>query len=149
MVVRKLCASLVAYFLRPTVSWPKCLLQLLSCLNAGGAVAYEHLMSDHAEGAAQILPTLGRSQLLTALWFSVTLIEEVGKTSPTSIQTSVSPGLPIQAGLTNIWRSHKYHERVISTLNDVVELLRATLQPKPNLDRQIAEEGVKCFQVGP
>ncbi|KAL9030625.1 MAG: hypothetical protein Q9196_001281 [Gyalolechia fulgens] len=88
LVIRKLCTSLVAYFLRPMVTWNRCLLHLVCCLRQGDAVDYEQLMSSHDQDAAQVIPNLSKAQLLTALWFAVTLVEEVGKTSHASIQTS-------------------------------------------------------------
>ncbi|KAI4177772.1 MAG: hypothetical protein LQ343_000236 [Gyalolechia ehrenbergii] len=42
---------------------------------------------------------------------------------------------------------HKYHDRLGSTLDDVVYLLRTSLQLEPNLDIRLAEEAVKCFQA--
>ncbi|KAL8764203.1 MAG: hypothetical protein Q9184_000172 [Pyrenodesmia sp. 2 TL-2023] len=129
LVVRKLCTSLVAYFLRPTVSWNRCLLHLVCCFNAGEAVSYEQLMSTSDKDAARIVPSLGREQLLASIWFALNLIEEVEMTSPASIQT------------------HKFHEQVISTLDDLVAVLQHALQIKPELDRQIVEAAVKCFQA--
>ncbi|KAL8836862.1 MAG: hypothetical protein Q9170_002753 [Blastenia crenularia] len=129
LVVRKLCTSLAAYFLRPTITWNRCVLHLVCCLHQGDAVSYEQLMSSHDRDTSGVMQNLGRPQLLTALWFAVTLVEEVGKTSPASIQT------------------YKYHDRLDASLNDVVSLLHTSLRPKPDMDTRIAEEGVKCFQA--
>lgn len=89
LVIKKICTSLVAYFLHPTVMWNRCLLHLVCCLHQGDAVDYEQLMSSHDQDATQVIPNLSKGQLLTALWFAVTLVEEVGKTNYASIQTSV------------------------------------------------------------
>ncbi|KAL8927944.1 MAG: hypothetical protein Q9208_002019 [Pyrenodesmia sp. 3 TL-2023] len=124
LVARKLCTSLVAYFLRPTVSWNRSLLHLVCCFTAGEAVSCEQLMSTSDKDAARIVPRLGREQLLASIWFALNLIEEVEKTSPTSILTSI-----------------------ISTLDDVVMVLQHALQIKPDSDRQIVEAAVKCFQA--
>ncbi|KAL8907382.1 MAG: hypothetical protein Q9207_001432 [Kuettlingeria erythrocarpa] len=129
LVIRKLCTSLVAYFLRPTVSWHRCMLHLLYCFNAGDAVTSEQLMSSPDKDAARIVPSLGREQLLASIWFAVNLIEDVGKTNPASLLT------------------HKFYEQIISGLDDVVAVLQHALQTKADLDRQMVEEAVKCFQA--
>lgn len=43
--------------------------------------------------------------------------------------------------------SHKYHDRLGSTLDEVVYLLRTSLQLEPGFDIRLAEEAIKCFQV--
>ncbi|KAL9601742.1 MAG: hypothetical protein Q9219_002353 [cf. Caloplaca sp. 3 TL-2023] len=129
LVIRKLCTALVAYFLRPTTTWNRCLLHLVCCLHQGVAVGYEELMSSHTEDTTRLIPNLAKPQLLAALCFAVTIVEEVGKISSTSIQT------------------YKYHERLSSTLDDVVNVLRAALHQEPVLDTRIAEEGIRCFQA--
>lgn len=129
LVIRKICTSLVAYFLRPLVTWNRCLLHLASCLQHRDVVNYEQLMSSHDQDASQVIPNLSKTQLLASIWFAVTLVEEVGKTNHASIQT------------------HKYHDRLASTLDDVVYLLRTSLQLESTFDVQLAEEAVKCFQA--
>ena len=89
LVVRKLCTALVAYFLRPKISWDRCLLHLVCCMHRGDAVGYEQLMSNYGKDSSKVLLGLNESQLLAALWFAVSLVEEVGKTSSASIQTFV------------------------------------------------------------
>ncbi|KAL9008180.1 MAG: hypothetical protein Q9173_006666 [Seirophora scorigena] len=87
LVTRKLCSSLVAYFLRPTVSWDRCLLHLVCCLNAGDAVNYGQLMSSPDKDVTRVVPNLGRNQLLASIWFALNLVEEVSKTSSTDLRT--------------------------------------------------------------
>ncbi|KAI4095613.1 MAG: hypothetical protein LQ344_001544 [Seirophora lacunosa] len=129
LVTRKLCSSLVAYFLRPTVSWDRCLLHLVCCLNAGDAVNYGQLMSSPDKDVTRVVPNLGKTQLLASIWFALNLVEEVSKTSSTD------------------HRTHKYHERMIVMLEDVVGLLQSSLQLQGNSDAGIAAESMKCFQV--
>jgi hypothetical protein len=85
LVVRKICASLVAYFLRPHVSWKHCVRHLICCFSVGDVVPPQNL-SQHPSTAGLVM-NLVPMQLTTALWFSTSLIEEVGKTNPASIQT--------------------------------------------------------------
>ncbi|KAL8734875.1 MAG: hypothetical protein Q9166_001227 [cf. Caloplaca sp. 2 TL-2023] len=129
LVTKKLCTALVAYFLRPSVSWDRCLLHLVCCLGEGNAVSYEQLMSSSYTEASQVVQSLEKPQLLTALWFATTLVEEVGKTSSANIRT------------------HKYHEKVQHSLNDAVQLMQAAIAPpKPGSDNKPIKEGIKCFQ---
>jgi hypothetical protein len=85
LVVRKICASLVAYFLRPNVSWRHCVRHLICCFGVGDVVPRQNL-SRHPS-TAELVTNLDPIQLTTALWFSTSLIEEVGKTNSASIQT--------------------------------------------------------------
>ncbi|KAL9119683.1 MAG: hypothetical protein Q9187_003767 [Circinaria calcarea] len=83
---------------------------------------------DWLENCFEIVQRLGDAQLLTSLWFVTTLVEEVGKTSSESIQT------------------HKYHERVLCNLDDMVTLLRHGLNGKSH-NINLAEEGMKCYHA--
>lgn len=90
LVVKKLCTALVAYFLRSSASWERCLLHLICSLSEGEPVSYELMMSEHYEVASRVVTSLEAPQLLTAIWFATTLVEEVGRTSSESRLTSVS-----------------------------------------------------------
>ncbi len=85
LVLRKMCASLVTYFLRPSVSWQHCIRHLLCCFRAGSAVAQQSL-SEYPP-TDELVRQLSQLQLLTGLWFCVGLVEEVGKTDDASIET--------------------------------------------------------------
>ncbi|KAL8782535.1 MAG: hypothetical protein Q9213_005300 [Squamulea squamosa] len=87
-VIKKLCAALVAYFLRSPASWARCLLHLICSMSEGKPVNYVDMMSVHYQYATQKVKILDQSQLRTALWFATTLVEEVGKTDSESIRTS-------------------------------------------------------------
>ncbi|KAI4254377.1 MAG: hypothetical protein LQ352_003137 [Teloschistes flavicans] len=132
LVIKKLCSALVAYFLRPSVAWNRCLLHVICCLSEGGAVSYDQLVATSNKDSTLNISALGKKKLLTALWFATTLIEEVSKTNPFSIKTSVS--------------RRKYHGRVMSNMDDLVQLLLLALEIKPQQDREVAEEGMKCFK---
>ena len=84
-ITKKICAALVAYFLRPNVSWRHCVRHLLCCFGIGGVVP-SHAVSKQMPTAELILD-LEPYQLKTALWFSTILVEEIGQTSFTSLQT--------------------------------------------------------------
>lgn len=90
LVVKKLCTALVAYFLRSSASWERCLLHLICSLSEGEPVSYELMMSEHYDVASRVVTSLEAPQLLTAIWFATTLVEEVGRTSSESRLMSVS-----------------------------------------------------------
>lgn len=85
LITKKICASLVAYFLRPNISWGHCVRHLLCCFSVGNVV-HSHAISKYMPTAELVL-SLNPYQLKTALWFSTILVEEVGQTSFTSQQT--------------------------------------------------------------
>lgn len=87
LVIRKICASLVAYFLRPGVTWEHCVRHLICCFSVGEVVPLQ-AVSQHPS-TAELVINLSQLQLTTALWFSTNLVEEVGKTNIASIETYV------------------------------------------------------------
>ncbi|KAL9579114.1 MAG: hypothetical protein Q9203_006837 [Teloschistes exilis] len=133
LVTKKICSALVAYFFRPSVAWDRCLLHVICCLSEGGAVSYDQLTTTSNKDSTLIISSLEKQKLLTALWFATTLIEEVSKTNPFSIKTSVS--------------RRKHHGRVMSNMDDLVQLLLVALEIKPQQDSVIAQEGMKCFKA--
>lgn len=86
-VIRKLCSALVAYFLKPSTSWKRCLRHLLSCFAAGRVVGPDEL--SRFPSSHELLIQLNTLQLKTTLWFATALVEEVGKTSSKTSQTYV------------------------------------------------------------
>lgn len=90
LVVKKLCTALVAYFLRSSASWERCLLHLICSLSEGEPVNYDLMMAEHYDVASRVVTSLEAPQLMTAIWFATTLVEEVGRTSSESRLTSVS-----------------------------------------------------------
>ena len=85
LVLRKLCSTLVAYFLRPSVTWDRCVRHIVCCLNFGDVVSLHDLPS--MPSTIDILSNLDTLRVKVVLWFAAALVEEVGKTNPNSIQT--------------------------------------------------------------
>ena len=85
LVIRKLCSSLVAYFLKSSTSWDRCLKHLIWCFSIGSVVDKEGI--SQLPSTVVLLANLNALQLKTLLWFSTTLVEEVGKMNSNSIQT--------------------------------------------------------------
>ncbi|KAL9000030.1 MAG: hypothetical protein Q9169_001275 [Polycauliona sp. 2 TL-2023] len=131
LVVKKLCTALVAYFLRSSASWQRCLLHLICSLSEEECVNYELMMSQHYELATRVVTSLGAPQLLAAMWFATTLVQEVGRTSLENRLTSVRQRL-----------------RVHTNLDDFVQLMRTVMTlPKAESNPTLVEESIKCFQV--
>ena len=85
LVIRKLCSSLIAYYLRPTGKWSQCVRQLALSLHQGRVVPSGTLTQGPETGA--VAAQLSPSCLIALLWFAGGLVEEVGKTNIASIQT--------------------------------------------------------------
>ena len=85
LVVRKLCSSLIAYYLRPAGRWTHCIRHLVLSFIEGRVVPSNKL----AEGlkTASAVAELRSPCLMAILWFATGLVEEVGKTNAASIQT--------------------------------------------------------------
>lgn len=125
-VIRKLCSALVAYFLRPSTTWDKCLRHLLCCFTASRVVGTEEI--SQFPPPSELLGNLSIVQFKATLWFLTMLVEEVGKTSSKSSQT------------------HRYHDQLIRNVEDTVQLLHALLS-KPYLDNELVKDAIKCFQA--
>ena len=85
LVLRKLCSTLVAYFLRPSVSWDHCVRHVICCMRFGDIISRDNLSSMPPTG--DMLSHLDALKIKTVLWFAAALVEEVGKTNPDSAQT--------------------------------------------------------------
>ena len=85
LVIRKLCSSLVAYYLRPAGRWTQCIRHLVLSFNEGRVVPNDTVTEGPKTGS--VAAKLSPSCLMAMLWFAGGLVEEVGKTNAASIQT--------------------------------------------------------------
>ena len=84
VVLRKLCSSLVSFFLRFSSVWVHCIRHLICSLHIGHVVALSTLkMNDSIELAVRQLSGAG---LTAALWFSSSLADEVARVDQKSAQ---------------------------------------------------------------
>ncbi|KAI9818503.1 MAG: hypothetical protein M1827_000562 [Pycnora praestabilis] len=127
LVVRKLCSALVAYFLRPNVSWEKCIRHLICSFCNGEAILLESMGQYPA--TPDLVPRLSHPQAAAAFWFSSTLVEEVGKISSGSI-AKVQPNVDDAVAL--------IHQALDSVIRSGSGVRRC--------DEKLSEEGLKCFQ---
>ncbi|EMR90718.1 putative importin 13 protein [Botrytis cinerea BcDW1] len=128
LVVRKLCTTLVTYFLHFSSSWARCISHLTYCLCLGEAVPY-HKIED-APAMAALAQNLPDDKSLAILWFSATLVEEVGKTDSNSM------------------KQHKFHEYVVQNVEDIVTILTKGIVNTTGvpINTKVRQESMKCFQ---
>ena len=84
LVVRKLCSTLVAYFLQFSVSWSRCVKHVMYCLCVGQPTPYEAL--DEAPESTLLIRNISNEKAVVIFWFAATLVEEVGKTDSNSMK---------------------------------------------------------------
>ena len=85
VVIKKLCAALVSYYLRPSGVWKQCIRHLVLCMNDGEVIPVTSM--DHRPPTSSVVPSLSPNSTLAILWFARTLAEEVGKAYSSSLQT--------------------------------------------------------------
>jgi hypothetical protein len=129
-VIRKLCSSLVAYFLHASGTWRACVKHVAYCLCVGRALPEIDIHTTH--NVSDLIAALDAPKLTAVLLFATTLVEEVGKTSPTSPGTS------------------QYHAVLReSNLNDIVETLAASFcqGSRHATNPTVVEEAIFCYQA--
>ena len=84
MVLKKLCLTLVTYFIQFSSSWTRCVKHLLYCLSVKEALPYQTI--DAAPEVAHILERISDDQVVAMFWFAASLVDEVGKTDSNSLQ---------------------------------------------------------------
>jgi hypothetical protein len=84
LVVRKLCSTLVVYFLHFSSLWPQCVKHLIYSLCVGEAATLE--LPDSTPDITVLAERLTPEKASAALWFSSALAEEVGKTDANHIK---------------------------------------------------------------
>ena len=84
LVIKKLCSTLVVYFLHFSSLWPMCVKHLIHSLCIGEAVPTEWL--EEAPETTTLVKKLSIEKASAALWFSMALAEEVGKADANHIK---------------------------------------------------------------
>ena len=84
LVVRKLCSTLVAYFLQFSTSWTMCIKHLMYCLCTNQAHLYSS-MEDTPETSI-LVQNLTVKKAVPVFWFAATLVDEVGKMDVNSMK---------------------------------------------------------------
>lgn len=107
LIIKKLCSSLVSYFLRPSAPWENCIRHLVLSLHTGKFLRVGDV--NHGPPTADIVSSLNYASTSAILWFAAYLVERVGQATRTTRTTQ------------------KYCERVSSNVDDVVALLRSSI----------------------
>ena len=94
LVIKKLCSALVAYYLRPSVTWNRIVLHLAKRLTGG--VTNSGDLSD--DGFATCAKRLDEEQLCSMLWFVETLVHDLAQADTSDLQgyEPFSAQLPIR-----------------------------------------------------
>ncbi|OJD38829.1 importin 13 [Diplodia corticola] len=79
LVTRKLCTTLVQFFLNGNVTWNHCARQLVCSFVKGEAVLTSDL--EHYPPIDQLVGSLAVPQIIALLWFGSNLVEEVKRTT--------------------------------------------------------------------
>lgn len=85
LVLRKLCSTLVTYFFRPSVNWDHCVRHIVDYMITGDVLVLENVSAMGTLGS--VLSNMTPLKITVILWLASTLVEEVGKTNPNSVQT--------------------------------------------------------------
>ena len=134
LVVKKLCSTLVVFFIRFPESWPNCLRHLIYCLSVGQARSVTEIPD--APSPSRLLRTMKPGAKLAALWFAAILVEEVGKVDTKNI------------------KNHHFYHKLLANEADAVELVNNAIEMPDglgsipeNFDARVVEAGLKAFQV--
>ncbi|KAK0738570.1 armadillo-type protein [Schizothecium vesticola] len=122
-VLKKICTVLVTHFIYFSQYWPKCIRQLLYCLDLGRSAPFEAL--DESLDTGFLVGSLDPRKTWVAIQFASALVEEVAKTDLNS-----SKYLQI-------------HDRLTSNASDVTHLLARSL----NQTQEYGEASLRCYQA--
>jgi hypothetical protein len=129
LVVRKLCSTLVAYFMQFSTSWERCLKHLMYSLCNNEARPYTSL--DEAPETEILRHSLSDAKAVAVFWVATTLVEEVGKTDSNSM------------------KQHKFHRQVVPNVDDIVPLISKYINNNATETAHgtVKQEAMKCFQA--
>ncbi|KAI0443870.1 armadillo-type protein [Xylaria telfairii] len=127
IVIRKLCAALVAYYIHYSHTWSKCIRHLIHSLDRNAAVPIEEIAASLP--LEQVIRELDTQKFLAASWFAAALAEETEKVDS---------------------KATKYislHERVLENANDVAALMGSALMPTNGVAHIPSQrEAINCLQ---
>ncbi|KAI0874727.1 armadillo-type protein [Hypoxylon argillaceum] len=128
IVIRKLCAALVAYYIHYSHTWSKCIRHLIHSLDRNAAVPIEE--AGASLPLEQVVRELSTQKFLAASWFAAALAEETEKVDT---------------------KSPKYislHERVLDNANDAAALMASALVPVNGVSSISSQrEAINCLQA--
>jgi hypothetical protein len=86
-VLRKLCSTLVAFFSQPTSEWRLPVREVLAAIfEHGSAAQFQHVRQYGTSDVAAPMETITHQQLRGILWLSLSLVEDVSRSDPKSME---------------------------------------------------------------
>ncbi|KAL9103509.1 MAG: hypothetical protein Q9163_001465 [Psora crenata] len=125
IVIRKLCSALVAYYLRPAVTWDRIVMNLTKRL----IKATDQSGNQSDENIANFLHNLDDVQLRSMLWFVETLVHDLAQVDTSNLQ------------------GYRYHQKLSSEVEDIVILLHYSMQLSSDNGSRRLQDGLACFQT--
>ncbi|KAI9837899.1 MAG: hypothetical protein M1838_004716 [Thelocarpon superellum] len=135
MVLKKLCSTLVAYFIRFPTLWEQCMRHVLGSFYQGAAIPLSGL--DKLPDTDILVAGLGPAQCQASLWFSTTLVDEVSKINSSNM------------------KQQNYHDKMMLNVRDAVSLIQHVWTSDggaelptvgPAMVQSPAKEGMASFQ---
>ncbi|KAF2087011.1 ARM repeat-containing protein [Saccharata proteae CBS 121410] len=128
LVVRKLCTTLVQYYLTPKSKWVKCIRHII-CSFANGAAVPTEDDSDLAQypPVETIIGTMHARQLLPVILIAGALIEELSRTAWSTVQQS------------------EHESKIMRNCKDVVILLQRAFSFNGDDAGRVHEEAFDCM----
>jgi hypothetical protein len=83
-VKRKICSTLVAYFMQFPTSWNRCIKHLMCCMVANEVLPHDALES--TPESTILVQNMTSAQAIPLFWFASNLVEEVAKTDSNSMK---------------------------------------------------------------
>ncbi|KAA8911147.1 armadillo-type protein [Sphaerosporella brunnea] len=131
LVVKKLCSTLVVFFIRFADAWADCIRHLICCLAVGRAGPVEEFAE--MPPSPRLLVSMKPNAKLAALWFTAILVEEVGKVDTKNI------------------KNYHYCLKMQSNEPEAVELIKSAIDmpgsAPESVDPLVVEAGLKTFQA--
>lgn len=146
--MRKLCSTLVAYFLQFSTSWVRCVRHLIYSFYVNQAVPYSSMAE--APDTPLLIGNLSNEKAIVIFWFAAALVEEIGKTDSSSMkQFSEFLCISDYHLVADPFTRHKFHRRIVPNVADVVPLIEEYITPNSGitLDVKGRQEAMRCFQV--
>lgn len=145
LVVRKLCSTLVTYFLQFSTSWTNCVKHLMYCVCIEQPSPYGTL--GDAPETAVLVQNMLNEKAIAILWFASTLVEEVGKMDSNSMK-QFDTSFPRSLYRADLLIRHKFHQQMVPNVDEIVPLIAKYIANDATRgDVKVRQEAMRCFQV--
>ena len=143
--MRKLCSTLVTYFLQFSTTWTNCVQHLMYCVCIDQPSSYGTL--GDAPETAVLVQNIPNEKAIAILWFASTLVEEVGKMDSSSMKQFDTP-FPYSLYRADFLIRHKFHQQMVPNVDEIVPLIAKYIaSDATGGDIKVRQEAMRCFQV--